>query len=127
MAKPKRFVKIEKELVDKLAGMPKEEGERLLERLRYRLHEEKNKILKQAFEEKLITREEYEKSYKDMFYDEFGFDGFIQYIDAVMGSKGDCFVTLNQNLLKRRNELEKKFKLKITSIEELEKIADKQK
>ena len=126
-AKPRRFVKIEKELIEKMARMPKEVGERLLERLRYRLHEEKNKILEQAFNDKLITKEEYEKSYKDMFYDEFGFDGFSQYIDAVANSKGDCFVTLNKNLIKRRDELEKKFKLKIISTEELEKMVDKQK
>ena len=81
----------------------------------------------QAFNDKLITKEEYEKSYKDMFYDEFGFDGFSQYIDAVANSKGDCFVTLNKNLIKRRDELEKKFKLKIISTEELEKMVDKQK
>ena len=125
MAKPKRFVRIKKELIEKLANISKEEGEKLLERLRYRLHQQKNKILKQAIEEKLITKEEYEKNYKDMFYDEFGFDSFLQYIDGVMNSKGDYFVSLNKNLLKRRSELEKRFKLKIISMEELEKITIK--
>ena len=103
--------------------MPKEEGERFLERLRFKMRAHQNRILKEAFNKKIITEEEYENNYKDMFYDEFGFDGFLQYLDGVMNAKADYFVTLNKNLIKRRDELERKFKLKIISPEELEKIA----
>lgn len=123
MRKHKKFGIIKKEWIAKLASMPKEEGERFLERLRFKLHAQQNRILKEAFNKKIITEEEYENNYKDMFYDEFGFDGFLQYIDGVMNANADYFVTLNKNLIKRRDELERKFKLKIISPEELEKIA----
>ena len=125
MANERKFGIVKKEWIEDLAKLSKEEGEKLLERFRYRLHEQKNKILEQAFSKKIITKEEYESNYKDMFYDEFGFDGFLQYLDAVMNAKSDYFVTLNNNLIKVRKELENKFKLKIINTEELEKIADK--
>jgi len=127
MVNERKFGIVKKEWIKELAKLPREESERLLERFRYRLHEQKNKILEQAFSKKIITKEEYESNYKDMFYDDFGFDGFLQYLDAVMNAKSDYFVTLNKNLVKRRKELENKFKLKIINTEELEKIADKNK
>jgi len=127
MVNERKFGIVKKEWIKELAKLPREESEQLLERFRYRLHEQKNKILEQAFSKKIITKEEYESNYKDMFYDDFGFDGFLQYLDAVMNAKSDYFVTLNKNLVKRRKELENKFKLKIINTEELEKIADKNK
>ena len=126
MQKQRKFGVVKKELIEKLSNLSKEDGERLLERFRYRLHEQKARVLEQAFGEKLISKEEYEKKYRDMFYDELGFDGFLQYLDAVMNAKGDYFATLNGNLIKRREKLEKKFKLKIITPEELEKIADEE-
>ena len=125
MQKQRRFGVVKKELIEKLSNLSKEEGERLLERFRYRLHEQKARVLEQAFGKKLISKEEYEKKYSDMFYDELGFDGFLQYLDAVMNAKGDYFVTLNDNLIKKREELEGRVKLKIINTKELEKIADK--
>ena len=104
-------------------SLPRDEAEMLLQRLSYKLHTEQEKILSEAFNKKIIIKEDYENSYKDMFYDEFGFDGFLQFIDSVMNAKADYFVTLNKNLIKRRDELERKFKLKIITPEELEKIA----
>jgi hypothetical protein len=59
-----------------------------------------------------------------MFYDEFGSDSFIQYINAVMNAKIDFFVTENERMLKRREELEKRFGLKITSPENILKKLD---
>ncbi len=116
---------IPKKIIRKLISLPRGEAEILLQRLRYKLHTEREKILGEAFNKKIITKEGYENSYKDMFYDEFGFDGFLQYIDGVMNAKADYFVTLNKNLIKRRDELESKFKLKIIAPEELEEIAKK--
>ena len=109
----------------KLASMSKEEAEKFLERLRYKFHLQQDRILKEAFSKKILTKEEYEGNYKDMFYDEFGFDSFLQYIDGVMNANADYFVTLNKNLIKRKEELERKFKLKIITLEELEKISQK--
>ena len=102
-----------------LINAPKEEQELLMQRFRQALHKQKARILNEAFEKKLFTQEEYEKNYKDMFYDEFGYDGFLQYIDGVMNANADYFVTENKNLIKRREEIESKFKLKIITSEEL--------
>ena len=117
-----KFGIIKKEWIANLANLSKEEGEKLLERLRFKLHFQQNRILEEAFSKSILTKEEYEKNYKDMFYDEFGFDGFLQYIDGVINAKADYFVTLNKNLIKRREELEGEFKLKIITPDELEKL-----
>lgn len=125
MRRHKKFGIIKKEWIAQLASMPKEEGEKFLERLKYKMHAQQDRILKEAFSKRIITKDEYESNYKDMFYDEFGLDGFLQYIDGVMNAKADYFVTLNKNLIKRKEELERKFKLKIIAPEELEEIAKK--
>ena len=119
----KKFGVIKKEWIARLADMPKEEAEKLLERMRYKLHKQQTRILEEAYRRWLFSKEDYEANFKDMFYDEFGFDGFLQYIDGVMNANADYFVTLNQNLLKKKDELEARFKLKIITPEELEKIA----
>lgn len=118
-----KFGVIKKEWIANLVNIPKEEGEKLLERFKLKLHSQKNRILKEAFSRRILTKEDYESYYKDMFYDEFGFDGFLQYLDGVMNANADYFVTLNKNLIKRRDELERKFKLKVITPEELEKIS----
>lgn len=102
-----------------LMNAPKEEQERLMQRFRFVLHEQKTRILSEAFEKNLFTQREYEEDYKDKFYDEFGYDGFLQYIDGVMNADADYFVTENKNLIKRREEIQPKFKLKIITSEEL--------
>ncbi|MBI2559265.1 hypothetical protein HYW20_08140 [Candidatus Woesearchaeota archaeon] len=118
----KKFGVIKKEWLAKLADMSKEEGEKFLERIRNKLHEHQKKVLEEAYAKKLFSKEGYEADFKDMFYDEFGFDGFLQYIDGVMNANADYFVTVNQNLLKKKEELETRFKLKIINPEELEKL-----
>lgn len=118
----KKFGVIKKEWIAKLVDIPKEEGEKFLERIRYKLHEQQKRILEEAYKKKLFSKEDYEASFKDMFYDEFGFDGFLQYIDSVMNADADYFVTINQNLLKKKGELEARFKLKVITPDDLEKI-----
>ena len=119
MRNNKKFRVIKKEWIAKLASLPKEEGEALLERLRFALHKQQSRILNEAYSKKVIEKEEYEKNYKDLFYDEFGFDGFLQYLDGVMNADADYFVTFNKNLIKNKEELERKFGLKIITPEEL--------
>ena len=80
---------------------------------------QKESILKQAFQENIFTEEEYNEKYKDMFYDEYGSDSFMQYIKAVMNAKIDFFVTENERMLKREAELKKRFGLEITSPEDI--------
>ena len=102
-----------------LMNAPKEEQELLMQRFRLALHKQKAGILSEAFDKNLFTKQEYEEDYKDRFYDEFGYDGFLQYIDGVMNADADYFVTENKNLIKRRGEIQSKFKLKIITSEEL--------
>ena len=107
------------EMLKRLMKLPKPVARKLFERINYRFHLEKENILKQAFEEDLFSKEEYNKKYKDMFYDDYGSDSFIQYINAVMNSEVDCFVTSNERMLGRKEELSGRFKLKIASAEEI--------
>lgn len=119
MGNSKKFGVIKKEWIMNLINAPKEEQELLMQRFRQALHKQKARILSEAFEKNLFTQQEYEENYKDRFYDEFGYDGFLQYIDGVMNGDADYFVTENKNLIKRRKETESKFKLKIITSEEL--------
>jgi len=114
----KKFVVIKSQLIKKLLNMPKPIAMKVLERINYKMHLQKENILKQAFEENLLTEKEYNEKYKDMFYDEFGSDSFMQYINAVMNAKIDFFITENGRILKRKDELEKRFGLKIASSED---------
>ncbi|MBI2657252.1 hypothetical protein HYX08_01000 [Candidatus Woesearchaeota archaeon] len=115
----KNFVVIEPKLIKKLLNLPKPIGMKILERINYKVHLQKENILKQAFEENLFTENEYNKKYKDMFYDEFGSDSFMQYINAVMNAKIDFFVTENERMLKRKEELKKRFGLEIANSEDI--------
>ena len=88
----KRFSIMSKDMLKGMLSLPKPVGRRIFERINYKLHLAKGDILKQAFEEKLFTEEEYNEKYKDMFYDDYGSDSFMQYINAVMNSEVDCFL-----------------------------------
>ena len=120
----KNFVVIGPKLIKKLLNLPKPVGMKILERINYKMHLQKEKILKQAFEENLLTEKEYNEKYKDMFYDEYGSDSFIQYINAVMNAKIDFFVTENERILKKKEELKKRFGLEIASPEQILKKLD---
>jgi len=120
----KNFVEIEPKLIKKLLNLPKPIGMKILERINYKLHLQKESILNQAFNENLFTKKEYNEKYKDMFYDEFGSDSFMQYINAVMNAKIDFFVTENERMLKRKNELKIRFGLEIASPEVILKKLD---
>ena len=120
----KNFVEINPKLIKKLLNLPKPIGMKIMERVNYKMHLQKENILKQAFEENFFTETEYNEKYKDMFYDEFGSDSFMQYINAVMNAKIDFFVTENERMLKKGEELKKRFGLEIASPEEILKRLD---
>jgi len=101
----KNFVVIDPKLIKNLLKLPKPIGMKIIERVNYKMNLQKDNVLKQAFEEKL----------KDMFYDDYGSDSFIQYINAVMNAKIDFFVTENERLLRKKEELKKRFGLEIAS------------
>ena len=115
----KKFGRISPEMLKKLMSLPKEEGIKLMERVNYKFYLEKENILKQAFDENLLTQEEYEEKYKDRFYDDYGSDSFIQYINAVMNAKVDCFMTENERMLARKEEFKTKFGLRIAGPDEI--------
>lgn len=115
----RKFSVIKPNMLKKLLSLPKPAGIALMERVNYKLHLSRDKVLQQAFEQGLFTQEEYEEKYKDMFYGDYGADSFTQYVNAAMNAKVDYFVTDNERMLKRREELEAKFKLKIASPEEI--------
>ena len=120
----KHFAEIEPKLIRKLLNLPKPIGIKILERINYKLNLQKENVLKQAFEENLFTEGEYNKNYKDMFYDEYGSDSFVQYINSVMNAEIDFFVTENERMLKRKEELKKRFGLEIASPEDIIKRLD---
>lgn len=120
----KNFVEIEPKLIKKLLNLPKPIGMKILERVNYKTHLQKDNILNQAFDENIFTEKEYNEKYKGMFYDEFGSDSFMQYINAVMNAKIDFFVTENERMLKRKEELKKRFGLEIASPEDILKRLD---
>ncbi len=115
----KNFVEIETKLIKKLLNLPKPIGMKILQRINYKMNLQKENILEQAFQENLFTVKEYNEKYKDMFYDEYGSDSFMQYINAVMNTKIDFFVTENERMLKRKEELKEKFGLEIASPEDI--------
>jgi len=119
MNKSKKFGIIKKEWLINLMNAPKEKQELLMQKFRFLLDTQKTRILNEAFEKNLFTHQEYAINYKDQFYDEFGYDGFLQYIDGLMNADADYFVTENKNLIKRRQEIESRFKLKIITSSEL--------
>ena len=115
MEEHKKFSIIEPELIKKLMSLSKEEGMKLISQINYKLHLQKESILNQAFKENRMTKEEYEKEYKEMFYDDFGNDSFTQYLNAAMNTKIDYFITENERMLNKRKALEKRFGLRIAS------------
>ena len=115
----RKFSEIPPEMIRKLLNLPEEESIKLFERIKKRIHLEKDKILEQAFDENILTKEEYEQKYKDMFYDDHGMDSFVQYIDAVLSKKVDCFVTFNERMLNKKEELKERFGLRIASPKEI--------
>jgi len=90
-----------------------------------------NKYLKQKYEEvvsravelKLIKREEWKNRFIN-YRDEYG-HSFVHYLESIMG-KMDVFLTLNSIMLRNREELEKRFGVRILTPEELNKeVEDK--
>ena len=119
-----KFVEIPPDVLKRLLHLPKDKAVKIIRRINEQFHEQKEKILQQAYDEDLFTKQEYEEQYKDMFYDDFGSDSFIQYINAAINAKTDFFVTNNERLIKSRKQLQKRFRLKIATPEEIIKKED---
>ena len=60
--------------------------------------------------------------YMGKYIDDFGNDGFISYLAAILSEKKmGAFLTICKSLIKDRKEIESKFGLKIMTIQELNK------
>jgi len=83
----------------------------------------KKQVIKEALDLRIINEDELPK-YVGKYYDEFGIDSFVNYLSYLIHLKGhpvsndNIFMTLNHNLLKDKEKLEKRFKLKIETVGE---------
>ncbi len=84
--------------------------------------EMKNAILSKCIDKGLFTMEEYKEKYENQFLDQHGFDSFINYLEAI--SHNCVFVTTNQAIIQRKDELEQRFKTKICSLDGLSELKE---
>ncbi len=118
---------IPKDLFRNPPRLTSDQKDELISRMRNASEKMREPVLKQAYELGIITPEEYESKYKGHFYDDYGCDSFIQYLNGAMNAKAEYFTTLNDRLLKRRDELADKFGLKIVTMEEIAALMEKEK
>jgi len=85
------------------------------------LEVEYEKVAKRAIKQKLITRKEWDTDFKFL-RDEWG-HSFVHYLEAII-AKLDLFVTINPRMLERKEELEKRFKLKIADLGDMKEMFD---
>ena len=87
------------------------------------LKQKYEEVVSRAIELKLIKREEWKNRFIN-YRDRYG-HSFVHYLEAIMG-KMDVFLTLNSIMLRNREELEKRFGVRILTPEELNKeVEDK--
>lgn len=122
-----RMSRVSKELFRNPPQLTSDQADELIARVRAATEQMREPVLAQAFEQKILTSDEYESKYKSHFYDDYGCDSFIQYLNAVMNAKTEYFMTLNERLLKRRDELTSRFRLKIANPEEIAAMMEKEK
>ena len=81
------------------------------------LEQEYEKVVSRAVKLKLIKRKEWDNRFIN-YRDEYG-HSFVHYLECIM-HKIEIFVTLNPIMFKHREELQKRFGVRIASIEELD-------
>ncbi len=87
------------------------------------LEQEKKRILAEIYSRGLMTPEEYEREYKNKYLDEYGCNSFMAYLSYVeLNDNHGIFITLNDKIIKDRKKLEKKFGVKIKSLQEINKM-----
>lgn len=116
---------IPKDLFQHLPHLTPDQKDELISSMRAATEKMCEPVLKQAYEQGILTPEEYENQYKGHFYDDYGGDSFIQYLNAAMNSKAEYFTTMNERLIKRREELAARFGLKIATLEEIAAMLEK--
>jgi predicted nucleic acid-binding protein len=122
-----RISAIPKDLFRNPPQLTSDQKDELISRMRNASEKMREPVLKQAYEQGILTVEDYESKYKGHFYDDYGCDSFIQYLNGAMNAKAEYFTTLNERLIKRRDELADKFGLKIATLEEISALMEKEK
>ncbi|MEK6846216.1 MAG: hypothetical protein AABY26_05625 [Nanoarchaeota archaeon] len=118
---------IPKDLFRNPPKLTPDQKDELISRMRAASEKMREPVLKQAYEQGILTPSEYESKYKGHFYDDYGCDSFIQYLNGAMNAKAEYFTTLNERLISRRDELVDKFGLKIATMEEIAAMMEKEK
>ena len=88
------------------------------------LEQKYEEVVSRAIGLKLIKRSEWDERFKD-YRDEAG-HSFVHYLECIM-NKIDIFLTLNPIMIKNREELEKRFGVKIRNPRELTKELENKK
>ena len=126
MATLPKFIPLDPEQFKRVLRLPRPLREKLVARFKEKHHQYAQEVLQLAFEKSLVTPQEYEEKFKGRFYGDFGTDSFIDYLGAVMDGQGQRFLTDNERLLRRREEFQQRFGLKIISMKEMEKIIEEE-
>jgi hypothetical protein len=124
--KHKKFSIMDKKIIENLLKTKPSQKQKdtFVARMQEATEKLRQPTLEQAFTAGILTQGEYNRDYKDRFYDDFGCDSFIQYLNTAMNAHVDKFVTSNMRLVKSREMLQQKFKLDILTMEEAVKIAE---
>ncbi len=120
-----RISAIPKDLFRNPPKLTPDQRDELLSRMRAASEKMREPVLKQAYEQGILTPDEYESKYRGHFFDDYGCDSFIQYLNGAMNAKAEYFTTLNERLIQRREELTGRFGLKIATMEEIAAMVEK--
>jgi hypothetical protein len=85
------------------------------------IRKERMRVKNIAIEQGLITPEELAE-YEGKYIDEFGCDSFINYLSYLssgLSGQAGVFLTMNEKIIKDREDIQKRFGLKIVTIEEM--------
>lgn len=81
------------------------------------VNEYKENLLEILFATNILSKEEYQREYKNKYIDEQELDSFMQYMDCllhqILEKENIIFVTLNKKMLKDRAFLEERFGIEI--------------
>jgi len=80
----------------------------------------RKELVKELVRKGILEENEYEEKFRGRYTDSYGSDGFLNYLSYVVVWRNELsdkqFLTLNEKLLKDKEKLEKRFKLKIIGL-----------
>lgn len=117
----------EPQLLSAINKLPTEDKTDFCKKLAESTFKAEKIIMEEAFKEGIITKEEYEKRFKHKYITKitgYEIDSFPEFIQTVLYNKRHpnepimAFTTPNEKILNDRKRLEKRFNVKIMSVEE---------